>query len=128
MVAPVQGDKLYMHPSPVQIILQLVAASILLSLIDVKHCSGRRPLLLPGAPSIHRFSLLRCADLPLRSLQPIARQVQLQDYAVMNEAVDGRRRRHRVFEDPLPLLIGMGACSRRISKATQMGKIPDEST
>ncbi len=42
-----------------------------------------------GAPSIHRFSLLRGTDLPLRGLQPIARQIQRQDYAVMNQVVDG---------------------------------------
>ncbi len=75
-------------------------------MIDVKPFSGRRPLFSPllGAPSIHR--LLRGADLPLRGLQPIARQIQRQDDAVMNQAVDGCRRRHRIFEDPLPLLIG----------------------
>ncbi len=58
-------------------------------MIDVKPFSGRRPFPLLGAPSIHR--LLRGADLPLRGLQAIARQIQLQDYAVMNEAVDGLR-------------------------------------
>ncbi len=45
-------------------------------MIDVKHFSGRRPLFFPlsGAPSIQR--LLRGADLPLRGLQPVARQIQ----------------------------------------------------
>ncbi len=45
-------------------------------LIDVKPFSGRRPFPLPGATSIDRFSLLRGARLPLRGLQPIARQIQ----------------------------------------------------
>ncbi len=65
-------------------------------LIDVKHFSGRRPFPLLGAPSIHR--LLRCAHLPLRGLQPIARQIQLQDDAVMNQAVDGCSGRHGILE------------------------------
>src|ERR1700687_5760086 len=35
-------------------------------------------------------------------LQPVAWDVEFHDDAVMDQAVDGRRRRHRVFEDPLP--------------------------
>ncbi len=42
--------------------------------MDVKPFTDRRPFPLPGAPSIHR--LLRGADLQLRGLQPIARQMQ----------------------------------------------------
>ncbi len=37
-------------------------------------------------------------------------QIQLQDDAVMHEAVDGRGGRHRIFEDPLPFGERQVAC------------------
>ena len=40
---------------------------------------------------------------PLGLLQPVTGDVQLQDHAVMHQAVDRRRRRHRVLENHFPL-------------------------
>lgn len=39
----------------------------------------------------------------LRLLNSITRDVQLEDYAVVNKTVDRRSRRHGVFEDAFPL-------------------------
>src|SRR4051812_12513662 len=35
-------------------------------------------------------------------LDSIARDVEFEDHAMMNQAIDRRRRGHRIFEDPLP--------------------------
>lgn len=40
----------------------------------------------------------------LRGFHSITRQIQLQDHAVVDQTIDRRRGRHRVFEDSLPIV------------------------
>ena len=76
--------------------------------ISVNHSSRRRQLLFPflwvssfdsGLPSPSRLGLGGSFGF----LQAIARQVQLQDHTVMDQAVDGRGGGHRILEDAFPL-------------------------
>ena len=50
--------------------------------------------------SIGRLAV--CQLVLLGLLHPIARNVQLDDHAMMHQPVDRRRRHHGIFEDPFP--------------------------
>lgn len=65
--------------------------------MNVKYYSVWRQLFFPiSGLCLSNLGLLCC-------LHPVAGDIQLQDDAVVNEAVDGRRRDHRVLEDHVPL-------------------------
>src|SRR5262245_60244727 len=61
------------------------------------HISSSRSNSLRRVVASFRRLLLLCG------FHSITRQIQLQDHAVMDQAIDRRRRRHRIFEDSLPL-------------------------
>ena len=74
------------------------------TLSTARHFHSFLPFLFFAAPPAASFAvgLAFRMLLLLGFLHPIARNIQLDNYAVMHQPVDRRRRHHSVLEDPFP--------------------------
>src|SRR5215813_15303766 len=58
----------------------------------------------------------------LCDLHSVTRQIQLQNHAVVDQAIDRRRCRHRIFEDSLPLAKNKVTREQHASSLVTMGQ------